>query len=241
MKSLASKLIKAVLRKAGYELHKIQFSPMTRLLGATQLPVRTILDVGANEGQFARMISSYFPQAAMYCFEPVPEAFAVLEDWAATQHGRVMPIKCALGEVEGSLTMLKHDQHTSSSSFLATTTRCEEIYPETRAKSSISVDCHTLDNAVGRFSLALKPDILIKLDVQGYEDRVIKGGQQTFPKANVVILEVSLVPLYETQPTFAQVAGRMEALDFDYAGSLEQPCNGEGRLLSIDAVFFKRK
>ena len=214
---------------------------MHRLLGIANLPVRTILDVGANEGQFARLLSSYFPQAAVYCFEPVPEAFSALRSWATTQNRGIIPIECAIGEVEGSLEMFKHDAHTSSSSFLHTTATCERYYPQTKVQSGIRVKCHTLDSAVARFSISLKPSVLIKLDVQGYEDRVIQGGQQTFLQASAVILEVSLVPLYESQATFAGIVKRMDELGFDYAGSLDQPCNSEGVLPFIDAVFVKRK
>ena len=241
MKRLASKMIKAVLRKRGYEVRKTELSPLHRLLGAANLPVRTIVDVGANEGQFARFISGYFPQAAIYCFEPVPEAFVSLRTWANTQNGRATAINCALGEVAGCFEMIKHDLHTSSSSFLKTTSRCEHYYPQTKTKSVIQVECQTLDLAMELNCKALEPDILIKLDVQGFEDRVIRGGKQTFLRSSVAILEVSLVPLYESQPMFPKIIGLMEELNFDYGGNLEQTCSQNGALLSVDAVFFRRR
>jgi len=239
MKSFAAKLINANLRRAGYEIHKNRLSPLRKLLGATDFPVRTIIDVGANEGQFAGWILPYFPQASIFCFEPVADAFSVLASWAAKQGGRVTPVRCAIGETEGTLEMIKHDMHTSSSSFLRTTAHCEHFYPETKTQSSIKVSCKTLDGAVAGLN-GLEPDILIKVDVQGYEARVLRGGRQTFLQSKVAILEVSLVPLYESQPTFAEIVEMMDDLDFNYAGSLEQICNPNGLLLSIDAVFFKR-
>jgi hypothetical protein len=45
------------------------------LLGLKNLPVRTIIDAGANTGQFARMIEKIFPEANIYCFEPLGEGF----------------------------------------------------------------------------------------------------------------------------------------------------------------------
>jgi hypothetical protein len=38
-------------------------------------PVRAIIDAGANTGQFARMIEKIFPEANIYCFEPLGEGF----------------------------------------------------------------------------------------------------------------------------------------------------------------------
>jgi FkbM family methyltransferase len=170
----------------------------------------------------------------------VPEAFARLEAWSKTQHGRVTPVNCAIGDVQGSFNLIKHDLHTSSSSFLKTTPQCQELYPETGAKSTITVGCETLDAAVARLPKPLHREILIKLDVQGYEAHVIDAGRQTFLAASAAIIEVSLVSLYESQPTFADIVNRMDQLEFDYAGSLDQVCNADGRLLSIDAVFFRR-
>jgi FkbM family methyltransferase len=239
--SFVTHLIKTGLQKAGYELHKRHLSPMGKLLGAANLPVHSILDIGANEGQFAQLVSSYFPQATIYCFEPVPQPFSTLKSWAARQTGRVVPVNCAIGDAPGCFDLIRHDSHTSSSSFLRTTAQCERYYPQTKEQSAISVVCETLDGAVNKLGEALRDDILIKVDVQGYEDRVIRGGQETFRKSTVAILEVSLVPLYESQPTFAQIVGLMDKLDFNYGGSLDQTCKADGRLLSIDAVFFKRR
>src|SRR5258706_14772622 len=41
---------------------------------------RTIVDVGANEGQFAHLARMAFPQAALHCFEPLPDCFAKLQN-----------------------------------------------------------------------------------------------------------------------------------------------------------------
>jgi len=97
----------------------------------------------------------------------------------------------------------------------------------------------TLDKVVKDSSLNLQPEILIKLDVQGYEDRVLRGGWQTFEKARACILEVSLDPLYEKQATFKGLLLLLESLGYRYAGNLEQNYASDGHVVFVDVVFSK--
>lgn len=76
--------------------------------------------------------------------------------------------------------MFYHEKHSPSSSFLKTTNVCEDLYPFTKEQKTCHVKITTLDKWVEDFKVSLEPEILIKLDVQGYEDRVIKGRVETF-------------------------------------------------------------
>ena len=82
-------------------------------------------------------------------------------------------------------------------------------------------------------------EILIKLDVQGYEDRVIKGGEETFKKAKACIVEVNLYKLYEGQTNFKEIVELLYNSGFRYAGNLDQAFDNDGRVIYIDAVFIK--
>ena len=98
----------------------------------------------------------------------------------------------------------------------------------------------TLDQAVAAEHIPLTPDILIKIDVQGYEDRVIKGGAKTFTQATACILEVSIEHLYENQPSFGDLLIMLGDLGFDYAGNLFQSYTADGDVIQFDAVFRQR-
>jgi methyltransferase, FkbM family len=45
--------------------------------------------------------------------------------------------------------------------------------------------------------LNLRDPLLLKLDVQGFEDKVIAGGEDVVARAKIIIIEVSFQPLYE--------------------------------------------
>ncbi len=83
-------------------------------------------------------------------------------------------------------------------------------------------------------------DILVKLDVQGYEDRVIRGAQNIFQRAKVCVLEVSLDPLYSRQASFKDIFLLLDSLRFRYAGNLSQIYGDDGHVVFFDAVFVKQ-
>jgi len=85
----------------------------------------------------------------------------------------------------------------------------------------------------------MNPEILIKLDVQGYEDRVINGGREIFKMAKACILEVCLDKLYEGQTEFFKITELLYGLGFKYAGNLNQTYADDGHVIFIDAVFMR--
>lgn len=152
---------------------------------------------------------------------------------------KVKAFNFTLGDFEGEIEMLQHTEHSPSSSILKTTEVCETLYPFTKTQRSIIVKQTTLDKAVETFNIPLEPEILIKLDVQGYEDRVIRGGKRTFEMARACILEVCLDELYEGQANFREVVNLLYDLGFRYAGNLQQSYADDGHVIYIDAVFVK--
>jgi len=238
----ASKVItKRIFNIFGCDIVKISKNPNRSLLGIRNLPIRTIIDVGSHKGQFARHISSLFPEAHIYCFEPLPDPFKELQQWAEEQgRQKVKAFNFALGDREGTSEIFTHVQHTSSSSFLRTTKVCENLYPFTKEKISIPVNLTTLDKWTNNLTRPLVPEILIKLDVQGYEERVIRGGQKTFIGAKACILEVCLDDLYEDQSTFNNISLVLYDLGYHYAGNLNQNYSDDGHVIFIDAVFVRK-
>lgn len=237
------KLVKLLLRKTlnlvELDIVNISDNPKHTFLGIKSLPIRTIIDVGANRGQFGKYLSGLFPDAHIYCFEPLPEPFKELSKWVKEQGGKVEAFNIALGDIEGNKEMLYHSDHSPSSSFLRTTETCESFEPLTKKQVPLSVRITTLDKWFNALSSIPEREILIKLDVQGYEAIVIRGGSETFKNAKICILEVCLDQLYEDQATFKDLSSNLFALGYRYVGNLEQFYAEDGHVVFIDAVFMK--
>lgn len=208
-------------------------------LGLSKLSIGTIIDVGANEGQFSQKISQLFPNANIYAFEPLPTPFNKVKAWARKQNGKVTVFNLALGDSVKEIEIQQHLFFTASSSILHTTKFCEKIYPMTKNQETIIVQQSTLDREIFQLLEAPQSDILIKLDVQGYEDRVIRGGVETFAKAKACIVEISLKQLYENQAQFKDIFTLMDNLGYKYCGNLDQVCDRDGSVLFLNAVFIK--
>jgi FkbM family methyltransferase len=234
------------LVKRGFAAFDIQVKrcsrdPRTTLLGLGRRKMRTVLDVGANEGQFARYLARFFPGATFYCFEPLPSVFPQLQAWGASEKTvTVVPLNYAVGDQPGTLPIRFHVEHPSSSSFLPATKLHQEISPASNREETVPVPLLTLDGAVAKGLVKLEPDVLIKLDVQGFEDRVIRGGRETFRRATACIVEVCLETLFEGQPRFVDIVEILTELGFEFAGNLEQFPARDGHVMVIDAVFVQR-
>lgn len=231
-------LLKQTLRRLGWDLVRAASQPSQSWLGLRRLPIHSVVDVGANLGQFARRALDAFPQAHIHSIEPLPEAFAALSRWAGTTGGRVSVFNLAIGDSSGGeVEMFHHIAHSASSSLLRTTALTEAYFPQTGAQSTIRVPLRTLDDTLA--GLELPDDVLVKLDVQGFEDRVIRGGKKTLARARACIVEVDLDVLYHEQATFSSIERELSELGLRYGGALEQTYAADGHVMYSDVVFLR--
>lgn len=233
------RILRSILAKVGFSIGRRSQDPHRTLLGLCGRPIRTIIDVGANEGQFASMIAARFPEARLLCFEPLPEPHGILARWAAGMGGRVTPFNMALGAESGDAEMEMHLDHSPSSSLLKATPLTGEFYPHTLKHGSLRVSLRTLDDVVEGLANAPEPEILVKLDVQGYEGQVIRGGKRTLARASACLVEVNLDVLYEGQTSFQVLLFQLEELGLTYAGNLEQSLAPDGHVVFFDALFVR--
>jgi FkbM family methyltransferase len=239
MLSFIKKFIKKTFNLIGFDIVRYSQNLAHSLLGLKNLPIKTIIDVGANEGQFAKEILKIFPEAHLYCFEPLTEPFKKLNHWAEKQNKKVRVFNFALGDQEGAFEIFNHLHHSPSSSLLKTTGVCERYYPFTKEQVSAQVKVTTLDNWIDSLSAPLSHDILVKLDVQGYEDRVVRGGKNFLSVAKACLVEINLDQLYEDQPTFKDIFSLLSDLGYHFCGNLDQIYDNDGHVVFIDAVFVR--
>ena len=195
------------------------------------------MDIGANLGQFALAARRAFPEATVHCFEPIPDCFATL----SRRLGKVPQValyNMALGDTSGPLSMTRNEFLPSSSVLEMETTHVRE-FPWTARGSSVVVSVSTLDLALAH--VQVPEPVLVKIDVQGAEDRVILGGRATLARAAVVIVEASFEPLYRGQPLFHDIYRLLRAEGFVFQGSLGQLMSPlDGRVLQNDSIFVRR-
>ncbi len=203
------------------------------------LGFRTVLDVGANTGQFAVAVRAYLPEAQIYSFEPLPDCFQKLQSRFAGDR-KFTAFNMGLGAESGIVAFERQD-FTPASSFLKLTARYKDALPATQSShaSAVQVRVQSLDEIAKE--LDISGPLLVKIDVQGFEDKVVAGATETLRHASVVIIELSFVEMYHGQPLFRQVYEQMVQLGFDYHGNLEQMEQpNDERALQADCIFLRR-
>lgn len=201
------------------------------------LNIDTVLDIGANTGQFTKTIVSLLPEAKIYSFEPLPDCFEQLEQFSHS-NSNITVFNLGIGDRSGSLSF-ERNASSASSSFLKMTDIHKEAFPFTKENITVEVGIAKLDDI--RENLAIGNSLLIKIDVQGYEDKVLHGGEITIKEARMVIVETSFVTLYESQPLFSDIYSRLKLWGFNYVGMLDQLANPvTGEILQGDAIFIKK-
>jgi FkbM family methyltransferase len=199
--------------------------------------IGTVLDVGAHTGQFASAIRALLPDAQIYSFEPLSDLLDVATRRLA-KFGKFQAFPVALGERPGTETMWRSD-FSESSSLLEMSELHKTAFPWTSETRPVPVLIRTLDSFLPE--LALHPKVLVKLDVQGYELKVLEGGSQMLERVHYVLVEVSFRDLYSGQPPFRDVYDILFAAGFDYAGSFDQMTSPvDGSVLQADALFVRR-
>lgn len=196
----------------------------------------TIIDIGANKGQFAARFRVLFPEAWIYSFEPIPEVYDQLCKRFKSD-SKFKAFNLGLGEQSGSIDFFQNE-FTDSSSALPMKRLHKENFPRTSNEKQIQIKIDRLDEVMK--TIMMSYPILIKIDVQGFEEMVILGGKEALKKASIVIVEVSFYELYENQVYFKTIYDHMLSLDFSYRGNYEQLISPlDGCVLQADAIFVK--
>jgi FkbM family methyltransferase len=193
--------------------------------------VETVVDVGASRGQFATFALHRFPNAGLICFEPLHDASEVLE--RVLPNDRATIHRLALGAEAASLELHVAAQD-DSSSLLPIGPRQVGAFPGTEERRRERVDVACLEEFL---TADLRPPILLKVDVQGYELAVLQGAGPSLALVEEIFVECSFVELYTGQALadavicFLREAGLRLAGVF---GVVEAP---SGTCLQADLLF----
>ena len=174
-----------------------------------------VLDIGANLGGFSEMVLRYNPQAEVHAFEPIPKLADSLRTLSA-KHPKLHCVQAALGAEAGECEFRVH-QNIDSSSLLARDATYNALYPDHCAVAEvIKIPVMRLDDWAASTAVGTaRPIDLVKMDVQGFEGRVIKGGANTLGLTRYLVTEAALFPAYEGGVMLDELCGQLRELGFE--------------------------
>jgi FkbM family methyltransferase len=201
------------------------------------LDARTVLDIGANIGQYGSALRASGYRGDIVSCEPLSDAFEHLKR-RSERDSKWAAIRTAVGAEPGS-TDINVSANSYSSSLLPMTDAHTDAAPGSEFVRVETVPVTTVGELVaGR---AIDPErSLLKIDTQGYEAQVLDGAADLLERFAAVSLELSFVPLYQGQLLFDELVGRLQNAGFTLYGldaGFGDPRTG--RMLQCDGLFVR--
>jgi len=196
---------------------------------------RTIVDIGANRGQFS-LAASQNPDALIYAFEPLSKPAEIFKK-VFKNNNNVKFFNVAIGNTEKE-TSINVSAKDDSSSLLEISQLQNELFPGTFKDSVEEVFLAPLEKFINEDDL-ISP-ALLKLDVQGYELEALKGCQKLLKGFDHIYCECSFISLYKGQKLSSEIISFLNDHDFELAGFFNLKKTPDGDCIQADLLFASR-
>jgi FkbM family methyltransferase len=197
----------------------------------------TVIDVGANIGQFAVTAHCANPQTRVFCFEPLAGCVERLRA-LAKDYPRLTIFDHGLGSQAAEFE-INVASNLGSSSILDFTDLQLETYPGVTVVGKETIRVDTLD-AVATSEMT-QGRTLLKMDVQGFELEVLKGAVSTLEQVEAVYLEASFLPLYADQPLASELIVWLDGHGFGLAAIYNVDSGAGSTPSQADCLFLRKQ
>lgn len=177
--------------------------------------IDAVIDVGANEGGFAKALRSIGFHGLIYSFEPVNEAFAKLAA-AASSDPQWSAFNMALGCPNGK-GVINVSQFTQYSSMLDAN-EYGASWENMAVSRTQEVEVRTLDDCFESGLMTLDKRYLLKMDTQGFDTKVFEGASNSLEHIWCMLSELSLIPIYNHMPHYLESLAIYERSGFLVSG-----------------------
>ena len=198
-----------------------------------ELQLRTVVDVGANRGQFTLFALHTFPVARIVSLEPLAVPAARFRRVFGTER-RVTLHHAALGPETGQSTM-HVSGHDDSSSLLPITATQGRLFRGTNEVRTETVRTAPLSEFLDGGSI--EEPALLKLDVQGYELEALRACGELLDKFAYVCAEGSFIELYEGQVLADDLVAWLRERGYELVRSYGAVSDEHGQTIQADMLF----
>ena len=195
-----------------------------------------VLDVGANEGQYAQQLRRYGYAKRIVSFEPLAREFAILSQ-KARRDDKWDVVNAALGSEPGTSTIhIGNFRQCSSLLELVPSYAPRDHASQQIADETITVE--TVDR-MAQTHVGSKDVVFLKADVQGFEQQVLAGAEQTMKQVAGLQLEMSFEPVYAGAPVFTDLVQQLDEMGYTLRSFEPANCSESGGLIQADGVFVR--
>jgi FkbM family methyltransferase len=176
----------------------------------SELGIEYVVDVGANEGQYAATLRRLGYRGMIFSFEPNRDVFYLMEKRFA-KDSKWRGFNYAIGSSEGELHLNVYEE-SSISSFLRGN---EKIQNASRINRVEKVPVRRLDAVLPSLIPELgRKRIFLKSDTQGFDVEVVRGAEGIMKSIYGLQSEISVQPIYHEMPKYLESLSYYEGLGF---------------------------
>ena len=196
----------------------------------------TVVDIGANRGQFALVARKCFPKAQIISFEPLELPTEIYRGvFLKDKNAQLFPFAIGPECGDRKIHISKRDD---SSSLLPITLLQDALFPGTAEVTTDSIRIGPLDSFIVAERIT-KP-ALLKLDVQGFELSALHGCETLLGNFDYVYAECSFVELYSGQALAHEIIQYLRDRGFDLRGIYNLTYDDRGACIQADFLFSYR-
>ncbi len=235
------KELQYLIRKIGIDIQRYGISQSSdfRLNHYLNLKkIDCVLDIGANIGQYALNLRKIGYKGFIMSFEPLADAFNTLQknsqkdkNWKAYNFG--------LGDRE-----TKQKINISKNSFSSSILDMEQEHLnadlDSEFISSEEIIVKRVDNLENEELEGFK-NIFLKIDTQGYEDRILNGINKIQNKIKGIQVEMSFYSMYKKQIIFEELLSKINEMNFEIWDLTRNFSDKKGKILQANGIFFKKE
>jgi FkbM family methyltransferase len=231
-----------ILRKFGFELERYgtntsQHKLQQQIILSNHIDL--LIDIGANSGQFGEKMREIGYSGKMISFEPMSKAFAQLKaradadkNWDAHH--------CALGDEEKE-SEINISENSYSSSLFSIKKELTDSVPATKVIAKETIKIKRLTDIISLKELSTYKNIMVKIDVQGYEFFVLKGCAPVLPHVKLIQTEMAFVVLYENGKLYDEMIAYMKNINFELYSMIPEFYDEQsGKLMESDGIFINK-
>jgi FkbM family methyltransferase len=237
-------VIRRQFRRTGFDLRRLDSQASLDLFLARlcrDLRISCVVDVGANEGQFARSLRLAGFSGRIISFEPSPGAFTKLKARAASD-ADWDPYQVALGSKTHHLE-LKVLTDTALSSFLEPDRDALAAWgSRADVEQSLEVPVRRLDEVLPEVAPAgVFARSFLKIDTQGWDSEVLSGSEHIIEHVLALQTELSFKALYKHQPPYREALLQLESMGFEVAALFPVVRDRNYGLIEADCVMVRQQ
>jgi FkbM family methyltransferase len=233
------RILRRAFRRAGIDVVRFPVKPARDSLPAhlarslAYHPVDGVVDVGAHRGGFVGRLRDVGFGGPIVSFEPDPENFGFLaSQYSADQRWDGHNI--GLGSKRGTL-LLNQFADSDFNSFRIPTRSGAIRFPGLATATHQAVPVERLDDV-----LDMSGALMLKTDTQGFDLEVIAGARDTLKRVEILVIELSVQPIYEGMPGLLEMLTEICRLGFVSAGFSIVSLNGAS-VVEYDGVFVRAR